>query len=1233
MKKIKKASVATATVLTAVSTIAMPGVLSVHAAGESEEVNYTGQEMETVQEQAASYSDAKEAFYQAKDQLAVAKGEYETAENERNGLIDSENTAKANIRNSDTLISEKRQALQDALAEAVKAAVDQETATKAGLENAKNELDRARQEVTVAERNVDKAEEALRSLQNGNGGEEQKAEAITNAELVLANASSELDALKNELNDIKEKYEDAAERYQKSIEEKHRLLEEAAAAQALVDNSTDPKDMQATVDQAKAKMETDAAIVAERESAVSAAQDELTAAENIDPQIAQNEVIGNAENALVKAQADKAQAEEGLNEARGKEAAARTALNNAETEYSGAQELGISLKQEAIAEAESNLADKVAAYNQAKQEYDDAVSNYNNASAEKAGYLAAAEAAQAIVAQKAAELQAKTAEINTKTAEIRNKETALAEAEATVSQKKAAMDAAQAALDDIIANVPDIEYPESAEYQALEDAKTELERIKADYNNLSAELEEARAEYNTTKAAYDAAVAEIDALTASKNQHKDNYNALNAQMLEAARIADEYFNAHTLDNWTLPTQEETDEYNRLENIANTLSDQANAEQQAYLNDASELDSKTGHLPIIRYAYNEATAWVSEVEDDLLPEVEALLQAAEQDVQDKAAAYNAYKAEQSNNSTAHKNAADALQTASEEYAAAQARKIEINDELAILREELNTLESEAAAFREQIDSAQAVVDENMRKANAIDEDSLQTIVNEKKTAADSLKEEVDSSTAALEEVQNKEPDAFVSSELDAALKAKQEAEALLAQANSDVSAKEAVLSERTALVQQAEQALEEARSSTATGDELKAKAIENATANLNAAQANLNEAKAALQISADAYQQLEEEFNTAKTSYAALVNDAAAKRARADAYNVPTEEFNNLTDAYNAQIASLDNDISRKQEEVQQAEEQLDTIRNTDAAAFLQIVVEEAQKELEKQRVALLQKQNQADQKQTDYEQWEKQKGEAEEAVKAAKELTVDGAIAANDKTAYLGEFAETLLAPTEDLTNAIAGKEDYVRELDKIQSALQTSKNKFDEASERYKKALGQYSSATADLMAFIETLGMEPNYSWIKGGSEDLCITINGMFDEFVGLFMDGQQIDTGNYSVSEGSTIITLKPEYLNTLSVGTHALTAEYGDVYADLSLDKTVKANLVVASVNEASEKANEASQGSKDVQPQITAGHPEDAKRVKTGDTSDIGLFTGLGVSSAITAGAMLAILKRKKRSR
>lgn len=67
----------------------------------------------------------------------------------------------------------------------------------------------------------------------------------------------------------------------------------------------------------------------------------------------------------------------------------------------------------------------------------------------------------------------------------------------------------------------------------------------------------------------------------------------------------------------------------------------------------------------------------------------------------------------------------------------------------------------------------------------------------------------------------------------------------------------------------------------------------------------------------------------------------------------------------------------------------------------------------------------------------------------------------------------------------------------------------------------------------------------WTVGSGESLTFTANGAAAKFTGLMVDGVAVDADHYTVRAGSTIVTLKAEYLNTLSAGKHTLTILYVD----------------------------------------------------------------------------------------
>ena len=84
-------------------------------------------------------------------------------------------------------------------------------------------------------------------------------------------------------------------------------------------------------------------------------------------------------------------------------------------------------------------------------------------------------------------------------------------------------------------------------------------------------------------------------------------------------------------------------------------------------------------------------------------------------------------------------------------------------------------------------------------------------------------------------------------------------------------------------------------------------------------------------------------------------------------------------------------------------------------------------------------------------------------------------------------------------------------------------------------------------------------NGIWQKGTKDGLSFTSNAAYKYFQKVQVDGKDLDVSNYTVKEGSTIVTLKAEYLETLSVGKHtlAIVSETGTATTEF----TVKAAAV------------------------------------------------------------------------
>ena len=79
--------------------------------------------------------------------------------------------------------------------------------------------------------------------------------------------------------------------------------------------------------------------------------------------------------------------------------------------------------------------------------------------------------------------------------------------------------------------------------------------------------------------------------------------------------------------------------------------------------------------------------------------------------------------------------------------------------------------------------------------------------------------------------------------------------------------------------------------------------------------------------------------------------------------------------------------------------------------------------------------------------------------------------------------------------------------------------------------------------------------YVWVKGSAGTLYIKLDHEYEGFEGLQVDGKDLARSSYTSASGSTDVWLKADYLNTLSAGSHTLTAKYASgesVKADFSV---------------------------------------------------------------------------------
>ena len=135
---------------------------------------------------------------------------------------------------------------------------------------------------------------------------------------------------------------------------------------------------------------------------------------------------------------------------------------------------------------------------------------------------------------------------------------------------------------------------------------------------------------------------------------------------------------------------------------------------------------------------------------------------------------------------------------------------------------------------------------------------------------------------------------------------------------------------------------------------------------------------------------------------------------------------------------------------------------------------------------------------------------------------------------------------------------------------------------------------------------GETPNYkiiegangTWTQNRDGTLVFRANGDFDKFTGIKIDGTLIDVKNYTAKSGSTVITLKTDYLKTLSVGAHNLTVVYTDGECSTNFE-----------VKQAASEQTKPTEGDKS--DTTTPTGDKDTTSPQTGDNSNMLLWVAL----------------------
>ncbi len=159
-------------------------------------------------------------------------------------------------------------------------------------------------------------------------------------------------------------------------------------------------------------------------------------------------------------------------------------------------------------------------------------------------------------------------------------------------------------------------------------------------------------------------------------------------------------------------------------------------------------------------------------------------------------------------------------------------------------------------------------------------------------------------------------------------------------------------------------------------------------------------------------------------------------------------------------------------------------------------------------------------------------------------------------------------------------------------------------------------------------------NSSWTENTDGSLSIRGNGEMVKFQNVKVDGKIIDKKNYTVTKGSTIITLKADYLKTLATGDHTFEIVWTDGSATT---KFAVAKNKSGDNNKNNNNNNKKNNSNNAKNNQTTQNNPTDTKKKeqsvtapKTGDTSDMTLWSTLLIVSF--AGAAGIVVRRNNKT-
>ncbi|TFF64487.1 hypothetical protein EQF91_07705, partial [Helcococcus ovis] len=147
-----------------------------------------------------------------------------------------------------------------------------------------------------------------------------------------------------------------------------------------------------------------------------------------------------------------------------------------------------------------------------------------------------------------------------------------------------------------------------------------------------------------------------------------------------------------------------------------------------------------------------------------------------------------------------------------------------------------------------------------------------------------------------------------------------------------------------------------------------------------------------------------------------------------------------------------------------------------------------------------------------------------------------------------------------------------------------------------------------------------EESVKYVKGSMKDVVIKTDAEISSFVEVRVGGKVLDPSNYEVKDGSTMVTLKNSYLETLPLGKYVI--EVVSKETDKYYSSILKTTLTVVENKDSNNKPEEKPQPQQKTQPQ-----QKPSENNQNPETGDLGVVTS--VVTALAAGAALVATRKK----